>query len=100
MVRIHLEPLLDLVPMKGTVGLKNINTLEVKQRFKPNKNNILNYLAKIDNKIVKTNSKESNKNFGTSKPIYESRFYEQHVAKNVFLLERRGDGMALMLNQS
>ena len=33
-------------------------------------------------------------NFGTLKPIYVSRFYEQQVPKHAFLLERRNYGMA------
>ena len=33
-------------------------------------------------------------------PIYVSRFYEQHVGKNVFLLEGRNYGMALMQSQN
>ena len=39
-------------------------------------------------------------NFGTPKPIYVSRFYEQHVAKNAFLLEGRNCGMAWTQNQN
>ena len=39
-------------------------------------------------------------NYEIPKPIYVSRFYEQHVAKNVFLLEGRNYGMALMQNQN
>ena len=34
------------------------------------------------------------------KPIYVSRCYKQHVAKNVFLLEGQNYGMALMQNQN
>ena len=40
------------------------------------------------------------RNYGIPKPIYVSRFYEQHVAKNVFLLEEPNYGMALMQNQN
>ena len=39
-------------------------------------------------------------NYEIPKPIYVSRFYEQHVAKNIFLLEGRNYGMALMQNQN
>ena len=35
-----------------------------------------------------------------TKPIYVSRCYKQHVAKNVFPLEGRNYGMALMQNQN
>ena len=37
-------------------------------------------------------------NFEIPKPIYVSRFYEQHVAKSAFLLEGRNYGMALTQN--
>ena len=39
-------------------------------------------------------------NFEIQKPIYVSRFYEQHVAKNAFLLEGWKYAMALMQNQN
>ena len=39
-------------------------------------------------------------NFVIPKPIYVSRFYEQHVAKNAFLSEGRNYGMALTQNQN
>ena len=39
-------------------------------------------------------------NYEIPKPIYLSRCYKQHVAKNVFPLEGRNYGMALMQNQS
>ena len=39
-------------------------------------------------------------NYEIPKPIYVSRYYKQHVAKNVFPLEGRNYGMALMQNQN
>ena len=39
-------------------------------------------------------------NFEIQKHIFVSRFYVQHVAKNVFLLEGRSYGMALTQNQN
>ena len=36
--------------------------------------------------------------FETPKPIFVSRFYEQHVAKNAFLLEGQNYGMAWTQN--
>ena len=39
-------------------------------------------------------------NYEIPKPIYVSRVYEQHVAKNFFLLEGRNYEIALMQNQN
>ena len=39
-------------------------------------------------------------NFEMQKPICVSRFYEQHLAKNAFLVEGRNYGMALTQNQN
>ena len=55
------------------------------------------YLACLFDRLSETSTRERR---NTETDLRVSRFYEQHVAKNVFLLEGRSYGMALTQNQN
>ena len=83
------------LPIIRKLGWQTVNDLIVEETLKNCKyDDAPSYLPCLFGRLSETSTRE------LPKPINESRFYEQHVAKNVFLIEGRNYGMALMQNQN